>query len=475
MLWLIRLSSDLTTKLHNTRKRFQARLVRNLKDALDTHNVSYTFKSTWSRFFVESDDPRVPQLLEHVFGVHSYSLVHPSPLTTFEDIIAQGKAIYEDEVKGKTYAVRARRTKDIPFSAMDIQQHLGFALNEGATVDLTNPEVEVNVEVREGQVYFFSEKHPGPKGLPLNVEGRALCLMSGGFDSAVAAWMMLKRGLALDYVFFRLGGEAHERDVHQVVKVLSDHWSYGSRPRLYVIPFEDVVEQIQDHVHTRYWQLILKRQMYRVAQEVAHRCKLNTLITGEALGQVSSQTLANLEALNITDKMPILRPLIGFDKNEIVKKAFKIGTGVISEKVPEYCAIVPTRPSTGAKFQELDDQEANLKTDIAGLAEHAKRIKLRDATLTAPDPEIVTELPPEDDTVLLDIRTDTEFRRGHDDRATHLEFAYALDFYKKLDQSKHYYIYCGVGLKSANLVERMRASGYQAWVYQPEKRSDLVS
>jgi len=471
MLWLIRLSSDLTTKLHNTRKRFQARLVRNLKDALDTHNVSYQLDAAWSRFFLESDDPRVPQLLEHVFGLHSYSLVYPRPLTTFDDLIAQGKEIFEDRVKDKTYAVRARKVKNSEFSAMQIQQHLGFALNEHATVNLSNPEVEVNVEVREDKVYFFSEKYDGPKGLPLNIEGRALCLMSGGFDSAVAAWMLLKRGLALDYVFFRLGGEAHEQDVNRVVKVLSDHWSFGYQPRLYVIPFEDVVQQIQDHVHTRFWQLILKRQMYRVAQALAHRCKLNTLVTGEALGQVSSQTLANLEALNVTGQTPILRPLIGFDKNEIIKKAFQIGTGQMSEGVPEYCAIVPSRPSTGSKYETLDEQEAHLNTDIESLVENARRIHLRGESLSAPQRETVSKVPNEEGAVLLDIRTETEFRRGHDDRATHLEFAYALDFFKKLDQQMQYYIYCGMGLKSASLVERMRAADYQAWVYQPEKPS----
>ncbi len=471
MLWLIRLSSDLTTKLHNTRKRFQARLVRNLKDALDTHNVSYQLDAGWSRFFIESDDPRVPQLLEHVFGIHSYSLVNARPLTTFDDIVAQGKEIFEEKVRGKTYAVRARKVKGSEFSAMEIQQHLGHALNDNATVNLSNPEVEVNVEIREGQVYFFSEKHLGPKGLPLNMEGRALCLMSGGFDSAVAAWMLLKRGLSLDYVFFRLGGEAHERDVHQVVKVLSDHWSFGCQPRLYVIPFEEVVEQIQDHVHTRFWQLILKRQMYRVAQALAHRCKLNTIVTGEALGQVSSQTLANLEALNITGQTPILRPLIGFDKEEIIKKAFQIGTGPMSEGVPEYCAIVPSRPATGTSFGMLDEQEANLNTDIDSLVENVKRIRLRGSSLSVPDREMVNELPSANDAVLLDIRTDAEFRRGHDPRATHLEFAYALDFFKKLDPQKQYYIYCGMGLKSTNLVERMREFGYQAWVYQPEKPS----
>lgn len=476
MIWLVRFSSDLTTKLHNTRRRFQGRLARNLKDALDTNSVKYQLQPGWSRLFLESEDPRVPELLQKVFAVHSFSEVKAYPVTTLEDLASQGKTLYEQAVYGKTYAVRARRTGEVPFSSMDIQVKLGAALNGNATVNLSHPQVTVYVEVRDGQVYFFSDQQPGPGGLPLGVEGKAMALMSGGFDSAVAAWMMLKRGVALDYVFFRLGGEPHERDVQQVLQVLSQNWSYGTRPRLYVVPFEEVITQIQDKVQTRYWQLILKRQMYRVAQAVARRCRIYTLITGEALGQVSSQTLTNLEALNVTGTMPVLRPLIGFNKQDIIQKAYQIGTGAISARVPEYCAIVAQRPATAAKFEHLDFEEAKLNVDIGTMIRTAKRVNLRQETLVAPQYETANELPDGQDVVLLDIRTESEFRRVHDPQAMHFEFAYALDLFPQLDKAKTYYVYCNVGLKSANLVERMKLGGYKATVYQPasEEFSDVA-
>jgi thiamine biosynthesis protein ThiI len=281
--------------------------------------------------------------------------------------------------------------------------------------------------------------------------------------------------VALDYVFFRLGGEAHERDVQNVTKVLSDHWSYGTRPRMYVIPFEDIVTQIQDKTPMRYWQVILKRQMYRAAMAMAARNKMGSLITGEALGQVSSQTLPNLEALNITGQMPILRPLIGFDKNEIIHKAYEIGTGAISATVPEYCALLANRPVTGARYNELDDVEAPLEVDHDRLADQAKVIQLRSDEWNAPQRDTVSELPDDDSAILLDIRPESEFRNEHDPRATNFEFAYALDLFNQLDKRKTYYIYCNVGLKSANLAERMKQAGYIAHVYQPENElSDVI-
>jgi len=469
MLWLIRFSGDLTTKYKHTRKRFQARLSANLRDALDANAVDYRLRTEWSRFYLESSDPRVETLLGQVFGVQSFSPVQRRRLTTLDELASQGASLYRGAVRGRRYAVRARRAgKGAPFGSMDVQVALGAALNAEATVDLDDPEVEVHVEVRNGQVYFFSDQLPGPGGLPLGVEGRALALISGGFDSAVAAWMLLKRGVALDYAFFRLGGAAHERDVARVADVLARDWSHGTQPQLFVIPFEDVITRIQDRVHPRYWQLVLKRQMYRAARRLAQARGLHALVTGEALGQVSSQTLKNLEALNITDDLPLLRPLLGFDKNEIIARADRIGTGQASAGVPEYCAIVSQRPATGAGARELDEQEALVEADLRAKVATAKRVDLRSERLRAPAREAVRTLPDDPDAVLLDIRTTREFKRDHDPRAHHLEFAYALDHFDRLDPQKTYYIYCSVGLKSENLVERMRAAGYRAHAYQPE-------
>ena len=192
----------------------------------------------------------------------------------------------------------ARRAGSFGFGTQDVHVQLGAALNTYGTVNLDHPEVTVGVELRDGEALLFCGRIGGVGGLPLGVEGRAVCLLSGGFDSPVAAWLMLKRGVALDYVFCNLGGEAYERAVVSVAKILADAWSFGDRPKIHIIDFDAVVANLKDVVTPRYWQVVLKRVMYRAAEQVATAIGAEGIVTGEAIGQVSSQTLHNLRAID---------------------------------------------------------------------------------------------------------------------------------------------------------------------------------
>src|SRR5690606_12565058 len=171
-------------------------------------------------------------------------------------------------------------------------------------------------------------------------------------DSAVAAWLMLKRGVQLDYVFCNLAGDAYERSVALVAKVLADDWSYGTRPRLHVIDFGPVLDDLRAKSRPRYWQVVLKRLMYRAGDHVAQEARAQGLVTGEAIGQVSSQTLVNLAAIDRASSLPVFRPLIGFDKMDIVELSRRLGTFELSSKVQEYCAIAPGNPATAASVRE---------------------------------------------------------------------------------------------------------------------------
>jgi tRNA uracil 4-sulfurtransferase len=473
-IYLLRLSGEVTIKAPRTRARFARRLARNLATGLADAGVDATLEREWSRIFVHARE-EVPgaagEVIGRTFGLQSYSPAERREWSDLADLVAAGVEVFGDTVEGKSFAVRARRSGDrgeIPLRSKDVEIELGSALLPRARrVDLSNPEVTARVEVHAGHAYFFRDKVRGPAGLPLGTESRALSLVSGGFDSAVASWMMLRRGVALDYVFFNLGGAAHRLGVLRVMKVIASQWSHGDRPSLYEIDFRPLVLEIQAKVTTRYWQVVLKRLMLVAAERLAGEMRggaPSALVTGEAIGQVSSQTPQNLAAIARPIEMPVLRPLLGFNKEEIIDRSKAIGTYELSSAVDEYCAILPRRPATRATVRALDAQVAEIDPAIVlrALAER-KTIDLRaldPAELGSEELEIDTV--PED-ARLVDLRSRPAFDAWHAGGAEHMDFFEALKGYRHLPKEGTWVFYCEVGLKSAHLAEVMQAEGFRAF------------
>jgi thiamine biosynthesis protein ThiI len=354
--------------------------------------------------------------------------------------------------------------RGIPFRSQDLERELGARLAPGARgVNLSQPEVTAYVEVMTERAYFFRETLPGRGGLPLSAEGRALALVSGGFDSAVAAWQLMKRGVALDFVFCNLGGRAHQLEATRVMKSVADRWCFGSRPRLHAIDFEGVARDLQDHTTTRYWQVLLKRLMLRAAARVAEDRRAAAIITGEAVGQVSSQTLQNLAVISQATTLPILRPLVGFNKDEILAIARRIGTYDLSKQVGEYCAMVPSKPATQAALADILAEEARLNPAVLDQAIAERSVfDLRTLDLEAMEcPELETATIPADATV-IDLRSKAAYQSWHYPEALFLDFANALRAYTGFRRGPSYVLYCEFGIKSAHLAERMRREGFDA-------------
>lgn len=442
-------------------------LARNIEDALQSERIPYEFRWEWSRFFLDTAEPRVKDVLPRVYGIQSFSEVESLPLADLDQLVADGQRIFRDQVHGRTFEVRARLSdREVPFGSRDVEHELGAALLPYARgVDLDNPEVTASVEVRDGEVHFFTERHPGPGGLPLGAEGRAASLVSGGFDSAVASWLMLGRGLALDHVFCNLGGSAHLQGVLRVMKVIADRWSYGTRPKLHVVDFRPLVHEMQAKTTSRYWQVLLKRFMYRAAEQVARqKPKGRGIVTGEALGQVSSQTLPNLDVISRVAELPLLRPLVGLDKEAIIARSREIGTFELSAAVQEYCALVPGKPTTRAKLSTIEEIEAELDADVFRQALRQRQTyDLRDlAASDLQNPEFELDEVPAG-ARLIDVRSPQAQQAWRHPRAEHWDFFRALEDFPQWDPDGTYVFVCEVGLKSADLAERMHSHGFEAY------------
>jgi len=322
----------------------------------------------------------VARRLQEVFGIASISTAHavePSPEAIAQaagPIYAEARACFPPAAEVTFRVKTTRADKRFPLTSTELDRFVADRVlpEDGSVrVDLERPMLELGIEVREGRAYLFAERLPGPGGLPVGTLGRAVCLISGGIDSPVAAWMAMKRGAEVVYVTFHSApylGEPSKRKVIELVKRLA-RWQV--RSRLYVAPFSAVQETIRDRAPEGYRTVLYRRMMQRIATRLAEREQAGALITGESLGQVASQTLENLTCIQAAAGLPVLRPLVAFDKQETIDLARRIGTFDLScVPEPDCCTVfMPRRPVIRGRPELCRAIEADY--DVAALVDSA--------------------------------------------------------------------------------------------------------
>jgi tRNA uracil 4-sulfurtransferase len=310
------------------------------------------------------NDVPVAALIERmatVFGVANFSIVE----RTMRDIDALRSRIL-DSLNGanfESFRIETQRgDKSFPLTSPEINRQLGAAVKEksGARVDLENAEFTVTVEILPRDAFFGFNKIPGAGGLPVGASGRVAALISGGFDSPVAAYRMMQRGCRLIFVHFHSApfqDKTSQEKVRQLLNVLTRH-QFNSR--LYLVPFGEIQRQIVASVTRPLRVVLYRRMMLRIAEAIARKEKAKALLTGESLGQVASQTLDNIAVIEQAARLPILRPLVGTDKQEIIDQARRIGTFEISSIPDQDCCqlFVPKHPATKARFRDVEADEA---------------------------------------------------------------------------------------------------------------------
>ena len=364
---------------------FENSLINNLKKAL--WGTEYTHVRRISgRFLVElkenSDLDEIQKRLSKVFGISHYALAYASQ----QDINKlQSDALRL--VQGcdfRTFKVETRRShKNFPLTSPEINAQVGAYIVEhtGAGVDLENPDLTCFIEIVEKYAFIYLKKNRGLGGLPVGVSGRVAVLLSGGIDSPVASWLMMKRGATVVFVHFYsypYTDIASLEKVKELVKLLTVH-QYHSR--LYLVPFIDIQKEIVAHTPSDLRVVLYRRMMMRIAEMLAHNENAQALITGESLGQVASQTLPNIRVIDEAAQLPILRPLIGQDKIEIIEQAQRIGTYETSVlPYNDCCALfVPKHPVTNASIDIVKSAEENLDINTL-VAKAISQVKVHEFT-----------------------------------------------------------------------------------------------
>ena len=360
-LWLVRYS-EIFLKSDPVRREWEKALTGNIREVLPGCRV----RTERGRIWVEGPVDR--EKLRRVFGIVSFSPVKRCDLGDLhENLLDLCRRNGVNHLR--TFGIRMRRVGTHPFTSQEKAVELGNLVRgefPHLEVDLKHPDLELHVEIREGDCYLFTEVIQGAGGLPLGVEGSLVALVSGGIDSPVAAWMMMKRGCRILPIFVALetflDDDARER-AEKVVEVLR---LYQPDIRLWVIPDSYLAcarEGLVRRGLEKFTCLICKRRMYRIAEAVARDEGAKGIATGESLGQVASQTLDNLLVLNEAVGLPVYRPLIGLDKEEITRIAREIGTFGISTAQIKGCQAVPKKPSTSAVPEKILEIERILGCD----------------------------------------------------------------------------------------------------------------
>lgn len=354
----------------NNRKFFEKKLIDNIKETLKSYE--YRFSTSQNRYVVSDYDvdleAEIVERLKKVFGIYSLSVANKVK-TDFDEIRKAAVDLFDDTPLKFRVTVR-RADKRVEISSPVMAAEIGGDILEkypDTSVDLTNFDKEVYVDIREnGYTYIFLDKIHCAGGMPVGSSGKALCLLSGGIDSPVAAYMMAKRGLQIDAIHFHSMPYTSEQAKEKVVSLAKIVSAYAGHIKLHVVPFTEIQENIHKFCPPEYMITIMRRIMMRISERLAVQINAGALVTGESLGQVASQTMQSITVTNkVIERLPVFRPLIGFDKEEIVKISKHIDAFETSILPYQDCCTIflPKNPVIRPKLELIERAEKALDVE----------------------------------------------------------------------------------------------------------------
>jgi len=484
MKFIVKLQSEITIKSRPVRKRFTKILESSIKNVLRRVDEQITVRMSWDNIEVntpnnnEENRKKLIDTLKCIPGIPTFLEVQQTEFTDLHSIYEKTAAIHIKSIENKTFCVRVKRTGTHDFKSIQVEHYVGGGLNQAvasSTVKLKKPDITIHLEIKNEKLFIVTERHKGLGGFPIATQEDVLSLMSGGFDSAVASYQMIKKGARTHYCFFNLGGSAHEIGVKQVSYYLWNKFGASHRVKFFTVDFEPVVTEILEKVENGQMGVVLKRMMMRAASKLAERAKIKALVTGEALGQVSSQTLTNLNVIDRVTETLILRPLVAYDKQDIIDIARKTGTEDFSKTIPEYCGVISNKPTVRAVLSSIEKEESNFDFGILDNAVKGTRYyDIRDiATETEAEikaVEMVDEL--DESAIVVDIRSPDEEDNNplhiQNIKVIHIPFYKLASKFGDLEKNKDYFLYCDQGIMSKLQALYLLDNGFtNVKVYRP--------
>lgn len=497
MQYVIKLFAEITIKSRPVRTRMVRMLRDNLRTLIKPLDPAIEIDRNWDYIGLTSHadagtQAAIVDVLQRTPGISYFQRVHEfplykAPLATGDDALAEvdwdgiyaaTRSVYASALVGKSFRVSCRRLGKHSFQSGDVERYIGGGLNQFCQtggVRLKNYDLDVQVEIRHDRFYVVEQAFRGLGGFPMASQDAVLSLISGGFDSTVSSYLTMKRGLLTHYCFFNLGGDAHEIAVKEIAVYLWNRYSASHRVKFISVPFADVVREIQERVHHSQMGVILKRMMLRAASQIAGRLEIAALVTGEAVAQVSSQTLQNLSVITQATDTLVLRPLVTMDKPDIIALARDIGTEVFAKNIPEYCGVISNKPTTRAKLERIEAEEARFDLSVLQAAIDSAVMtnidEIAEAELAQRQIAICANISA--GSVVLDIRHPDEVERRPLKVAAPVQLLPFYQLHKRFEELRgdtSYLLYCERGVMSQLQAQFLAGQGLDnIGVYRPQE------
>ncbi|MBE8166757.1 MAG: tRNA 4-thiouridine(8) synthase ThiI [Shewanella sp.] len=484
MKFIVKLYPEIMMKSKSVRMRFTKMLESSMRNVLKAVDENVRVQRQWDKILVNIPDAdealiaAVSERLGCIPGIAHSLQVEESTFTDVDDIYQQVLPIYKETLAGKTFCVRVKRSGNHDFKSIEVERYVGGGLNQhtqAVGVKLKDPDITINLEINQDKLYLVVKRIKGLGGFPMATQEDVLSLISGGFDSGVSSFQFIKKGARTHYCFFNLGGAQHEIGVKQVAYHLWKKYGESHKVKFITIPFEDVVSEILERIDNGQMGVVLKRMMMRCAAQVADKMGIQALVTGESLGQVSSQTLTNLNVIDRSTDLLILRPLIAMDKQDIINESRLIGTEDFSKTIPEYCGVISKKPTVKAVLAKIEAEEEKFSDDLVEkTVANAKIMTVRDIAAEmdeqVTETETVTDLSCNE--IVIDIRSREEEERSplviEGVTVKHIPFFKLSTEFAELDKEHTYLLYCDRGVMSKLQALYLIEQGYQnVKVYRP--------
>lgn len=477
MKFIIKAFSEIIVKSRPVRKRYMDFLQTNASLSLKKIDSSIKVRNLWDRMEVEIEDKiyaenseKIIKSLSRIPWIENFIEVSEYAFISVEELLKNTWDLYWEKISWKSFVVRVKRSWKHDFSSVELERYIWGGLLKSfpeSRVDLHKPDYTVNIEIKDDKAFLVKNKYFWIWGYPVWTQDKVISLISWWFDSSVSTYSMIKRWCKLDYLFFNLWWKDHELWVKQTANYIWNTFSSGYKARFITIDFEEVIEYIVKNVNHRFRGIILKRLFLMVADRLAKENEYYAIIKWDSLWQVSSQTLKNMFVIDKASDTLVLRPLISFNKQEIINLSIQIWTYEFACSMPEYCAVISDKPATWAKLEQVLEEEIKIPLEIIEKSIANKKVEFIDKLLEMESEnglDIDVSYLVWENEVVIDIREEP-MEQANPLKLKNLKvlkipfFDITYDF-KNLDQTKTYLLYCDKWVMSKNYAVKLKENGF---------------